>query len=71
MQLKCAAKITIISVVNGNCITEPTGMKNRKNNTDVFTDWNSKFSFIYSSTAKDNKILILTLRLAVDKAGLQ
>ena len=43
-------------ILSGNGITEPTGIKNWKNNfPDYFTDWGKTFSFIYKST-KDNKI---------------
>ena len=50
-EMRCKNKI-----LNGNSITEPTGIKNWKNNfPDYFTDGGKKFSFIYKST-KDNKL---------------
>jgi len=51
-------------VLNGNCITEPTGIKNWKNKfPDIFTGWKNKYSFIYPSTAKDNKLKQFSFRL--------
>ena len=50
-------------ILNGNCIIEPTGIKNWKNNfTDYFKDWRKKFAFIYKST-KDNKLRQFSFRI--------
>ena len=50
-------------ILNGNSFTEPTGIKNWKNNfPDHFTDWGKHFSFIYKST-KDNKLRQFLFRL--------
>ena len=50
-------------ILNGNCITEPTGIINWKNKfPDFFTDWGENFSFIYEST-KDNKLRQFLFRL--------
>ena len=50
-------------ILSGNGITEPTGIKNWKNNfPDYFTDWGKKFSFIYKST-RDNKLRQFSFRL--------
>ena len=50
-------------ILSGNGITEPTGIKNWKNNfPDYFTDWEKKFSFIYKST-NDNKLRQFSFRL--------
>ena len=50
-------------ILNGNCITEPTGIINWKNKfPDFFTDWGENFSFIYKST-KDNKLRQFLFRL--------
>ena len=50
-------------ILSGNGITEPTGIKNWKNNfPDYFTDWEKRFSFIYKST-KDNKLRQFSFRL--------
>ena len=44
-------------ILNGNCTTKPTAIKNWKNKfPDCFTDWEKKILFIYKST-KDNKSL--------------
>ena len=50
-------------ILNGNSFTEPTGIKNWKNNyPDHFTDWGKHFSLIYKST-KDNKLRQFSFRL--------
>ena len=50
-------------ILNGNCIIEPTGIKNWKNNfPDYFKDWRKKFAFIYKST-KDNKLRQFSFRI--------
>ena len=50
-------------ILNGNCISEPTGIKNWKNNfPDYFKDWRKKFAFIYKST-KDNKSRQFSFRI--------
>ena len=50
-------------ILNGNCITEPTGIKDWKNNfPDYFEDWRKKFALIYKST-KDNKLRQFSLRI--------
>ena len=51
------------TILWGNCITEPTGIKNWKNKfPDFFTDWGENFSFIYKST-KDKKLRQFLFRL--------
>ena len=50
-------------ILNGNCITEPTGIKHWKNNfPDYFKDWRKKFALIYKST-KDNRLRQFSLRI--------
>ena len=50
-------------ILNGNCITKPTGIINWENKfPDFFTDWGENFSFIYKST-KDNKLRQSLFRL--------
>ena len=52
-------------ILSGNGITEPTGIKNWKNNfPDYFPDWEKKFSFIYKSK-NDNKLRQFSFRLLV------
>lgn len=51
------------TILCGNCINEPTGIKNWKNKfPDFFTDWGENFSFIYKPT-KDNKLRQFLFRL--------
>ena len=51
------------TILCGNCINEPTGIKNWKNKfPDFFTDWAENFSFIYKPT-KDNKLRQFLFRL--------
>ena len=50
-------------ILNGDSITEPTGIKNWKNNyPHYFKDWGKKFSFIYKAT-KDNKLRQFSFRI--------
>ena len=50
-------------ILNGDCITEPTGMKNWKNNfPNYFKDWRKKLAFIYKST-KDNQLRQFSFRI--------
>lgn len=50
-------------IFNGNCIIEPTGIKNWRNKfPDFFTDWGKKFTFIYKSTI-DNKLRQFSFKL--------
>ena len=50
-------------ILNGDCITEPTGIKNWKNNyPHYFKDWGKNFSFTYKAT-KDNKLRQFSFRI--------
>ena len=50
-------------ILNGDSITEPTGIKNWKSNyPHYFKDWGKKFSFIYKAT-KDNKLRQFSFRI--------
>ena len=50
-------------ILNGDSITEPTGIKNWKNNyPHYFKDWGKNFSFIYKAT-KDNKLRQFSFRI--------